>query len=340
MSKTIALAFIGDVMLGRGVNEEIDHRSPEIFWGDTLPILQSADAVIANLECAITTHEREWQRTPKTFYFRAGPKAVDVLKVANIKCVSLANNHSLDFEEEGLLDTFKYLNSGGIYHVGAGKNLAEARMPVVMDIGGLKVGIIGMTDNEPYFAASDHPGTNYLDINTEPHTLKFLEASVSSAKRAGAQIVILTLHWGPNMVLTPSRQFREFARAAIGFGAHIIHGHSAHVFQGVQAYKGGLIMYDTGDILDDYAIDPILRNDWSFIFLVEIHEGGIKGLRMIPVRLTYAQVNLASGKEFGQIRGRMKRLCEEFGTPAIDIPEGLEVVVEKTGQARLVEYGK
>jgi len=83
------VAFIGDVMLGRGVNEEIAYRPPEYFWGTTLPVLRSADAVIANLECAITNHEKEWQETPKAFYFRADPKAIDVLR---------------------------YLDSAGIYH--------------------------------------------------------------------------------------------------------------------------------------------------------------------------------------------------------------------------------
>ena len=73
MTKFVTLAFIGDVMLGRGVNEEIAQRSPESFWGNVLPILQGADAVIANLECAITQHTQKCSRTPKVFYFRAEP---------------------------------------------------------------------------------------------------------------------------------------------------------------------------------------------------------------------------------------------------------------------------
>ncbi|HBY94419.1 MAG TPA: poly-gamma-glutamate biosynthesis protein, partial [Chloroflexi bacterium] len=99
------LALVGDVMLGRGVAMEIERRPPESFWGDTLPMLRGADLVIGGLECAITTHRIPWTRTPKVFHFRAPPKAVDVLLASGIRCVPLANNHTLDFEEQGLLDT-------------------------------------------------------------------------------------------------------------------------------------------------------------------------------------------------------------------------------------------
>jgi len=72
-------------------------------------------------------------------------------------------------------------------------------------------------------------------------------------------------------------------------------------------------------------VDPDLRNDWSFIFLVEIDSEGPRLLRMVPVRLRYARVDLAKGEEFFEIRKRMRRLCEELGTAAVDRPEGLEV---------------
>ncbi|MCL5290980.1 MAG: CapA family protein [Actinobacteria bacterium] len=327
--KSATIAFVGDIMLGRGVNEEIGLRKPEEFWGNTLPLLRSADAVIANLECAITTHKREWQETPKAFYFRADPTALNVLNVANIKCVSLANNHTLDFEEEGLLDTLEHLDSAGIAHPGAGKDITDSRAPAIVDVAGLKVGVVGLTDNEPAFAAGpDRPGTNYLEIATDQSTLRLVESEIARAKQAGAKLVVITLHWGPNMVVSPPEHFRRFAHKVIDLGANIVHGHSAHIFQAVEAYKGGLIMYDTGDFLDDYAVDPFLRNDWSFIFLVEVGPDGVQRLRMIPVRLTYAKVDLAIGDELEAIRGRMWTLCEELKTPINKRPGGLELIIE------------
>ena len=97
----ITLALTGDVMLGRQVNRALRIVSPEQPWGDVLPLLLSADLRIVNLECAITDHEQPWARTPKVFHFRADPSAVEVLRAARVDGCSLANNHTLDFEERG-----------------------------------------------------------------------------------------------------------------------------------------------------------------------------------------------------------------------------------------------
>lgn len=326
MKESVTLAFVGDVMLGRQVNEEISRSSPESFWGNVLPILRRADGVIANLECAITEHTQECSRTPKVFHFRADPAAVKVLRAANIQCVSLANNHTLDFDEQGLLDTLHYLDEAGIRHVGAGRNKGEAVAPAIVDIAGLKVGLIGITDNEPSFAAgSARPGTYYMEIRPALNTLSLIEESVEQLRCAGVKLVILSAHWGPNMVLSPPPWFRNFAHAVVDCGVDVFHGHSAHLFQGVELYKHGLILYDTGDILDDYAVEPILRNDWSFVFLVELNAEGLHWLRMVPVRLHYARVELARGEEFSAICHRMRSLCVAFNTDTLQTREGLEV---------------
>ncbi|HEY9686261.1 MAG TPA: CapA family protein [Coleofasciculaceae cyanobacterium] len=323
--KTVRLAFLGDVMLGRCVNEEMPHHPPSYFWGDTLPLLQDTDAVFANLECAVTTHTRPWFRTPKVFHFRADPEAVEVLRVANIRCVSLANNHILDFEEEGLLDTLKHLDRAGIVHAGAGRHLAEAQAPVIVEVQGLKIGFLACTDNEPAFAATEaHPGTCYQEINLKSETMIRLGHEVAALREAGAAFIVLSLHWGPNMVQAPPPRFQTFARSAILHGVDLIHGHSAHVFQGIEFCNHGLILYDTGDFLDDYAVDPQLRNDWSFIFMIELKDGAMKHVQALPVRLGYACTNLATGEEAQAIRARMQRLCQPFGTQSDMTENGLE----------------
>lgn len=320
------IAFVGDVMLGRGVNAEIWQRPPEYAWGDTLPVLREADTVIANLECAITSHQGAWSGSPKTFFFRGEPRVVEVLQVGNIGCVSLANNHTLDFGERGLRDTVKYLSKAGIAYVGAGKNETEAAAPVVFSAGSFRVAMIALTDNEPPFAAGPRtPGTNYFDLSDEKKALDKLAIMMAAAGQSGADVTVLSLHWGPNMVTIPPEHFRRFARAAIDMGVDIVHGHSAHVFQGVERYQGGLILYDTGDFLDDYAIDPVYRNDWSFIFLVDVEIRGVSRLRMLPVRLAYAQVNMAEGADTRDIKDRMKVLSQEFETPLEETKEGLEL---------------
>lgn len=325
------LAFLGDVMLGRGVKDEIRHVSPESIWGTTLPVLRQADAVIANLECAMTSHTTRWSHTPKMFHFRADPAAVEALRAANVRCVSLANNHSLDFEEKGLLDTLAHLDAAGIAHAGAGQNLARAQAPAIVRLPELTLGIVAMTDNEPAFAATPRvAGTSYINIASGPPPGIALAGLASSCRERGADLAVLSLHWGPNMVTEPPQPFREFARAAIEAGFDLIHGHSAHLFQGVELYRGRPIFYDTGDFIDDYAVDRDLRNDWSFIFLVDVTRKQIERVRLIPVRLQYARVDLATRAEAEAICRRMTKMCAALGTRITSANERIEIACDET----------
>jgi poly-gamma-glutamate capsule biosynthesis protein CapA/YwtB (metallophosphatase superfamily) len=315
----ITLALTGDVMLGRQVNRALRIVSPEQPWGDVLPLLLSADLRIVNLECAITDHEQPWARTPKFFHFRADPSAVEVLQAARVNGCSLANNHTLDFEERGLLDTLRYLKVAGIRYAGADRSREQAAQPALLAARPAdrtsRVALLAFTDNEPPFAARpDRPGTNYLPVSLEPDVLRRVEAAVTAAREAGAKTVVFSNHWGPNMVQRPSALFRRFARAVVDRGADVYYGHSAHVFQGVEIYRGKPILYDTGDFIDDYAVDPRLRNDWSFMFKISLEGGEFRRLELSPVTLPYARVQLAKGSEQEAILDRMERLSGEMGT--------------------------
>jgi poly-gamma-glutamate capsule biosynthesis protein CapA/YwtB (metallophosphatase superfamily) len=308
----ITLALTGDVMLGRGVNETLRSVRPEDPWGDAMPLLGSADLRIINLECAITEHELPWSRTHKVFHFRADPVAVEVLGAARVDACSLANNHTLDFEERGLLDTLAHLEAAGIRYAGAGRTLEEAARPLLLDG---EVALVAFTDNEPPFAAGpDKPGTNYLPVSLEPEVLRRVEQAIEAARGAGARTVVFSNHWGPNMVERPRESFRRFARAVVDRGADLYYGHSAHVFHGVEIYRGKPILYDTGDFIDDYAVDPRMRNDRSFLFRVSMEDGDLLRLELYPVSLPYARVELARGGEREAILGRMVRLSAEMGT--------------------------
>ena len=313
----ITVALVGDVMLGRGVNEALRTLRPEQPWGDVLPLLDAADLRIINLECAITEHKWPWTRTPKVFHFRADPSAVEVLRAAHVDGCSLANNHTLDFEEQGLLDTLKHLETAGIPYAGAGRNREEAAQPALLEaqLGNVsRVALLAFTDNEPPFAAgSDRPGTNYLPVSLEPEVLSRVEAAVAAAREAEADTVIFSNHWGPNMVQRPPDLFRRFAHAVMDRGVDIYYGHSAHIFQGVEIYRGKPILYDTGDFIDDYAVDPKLRNDWSFLFRVSLEEGEFRRLELFPVVLHYARVVSATGAEREAIFDRMANLSREMG---------------------------
>lgn len=307
------VALTGDVMLGRVVNEALLRHGPAYPWGNVLPELHRADVRIVNLECVIARHGTPWERWPKVFHFRANPLAIDALKLAKIDCVVIANNHVLDYEEEAFLEMLDLLDAAGIARVGAGRNLEEARRPVVLQVQGLRLGVVAFTDNEPgWKATSSTPGTNYLPVSLE--SVPVLQEGMAQARAMGAELLIVSAHWGPNMRLRPSPAFREFAHALIEAGADVFHGHSAHVFQGIELWQGRPILYDCGEFVDDYAVDPVLRNDWGLLVGLEVEEKKARRLDLTPLLIGDCQVKLATGRDFEAIALRLGELSAEMGT--------------------------
>jgi poly-gamma-glutamate synthesis protein (capsule biosynthesis protein) len=141
-----------------------------------------------------------------------------------------------------------------------------------------------------------------------------IAAAIAAARGTGADIVVFSNHWGPNMRLRPSQGFREFARAVLDLGADVYYGHSAHLFQGIEIHGGKPILYDTGDFIDDYAVDPELRNDWSFVFRTEFDGRSLRRITLFPVALRYARTERAQGRERTEILDRMEKLSAEMGT--------------------------
>lgn len=304
------LACLGDVMLARGVSEVLATSPPAELWGDCLPPLSDADLRLANLECCVSDRGSPFQ-PPRTFEFRAIPKAIEVLKAAEIDVVTLANNHSLDFGEEALVDTLDRLDGAGIAHVGAGRNLKEAMRPAILKRAGLEVAFIAFTDNFPeYGATNDRPGTFYLDTRQSPPT--FLLSMIEEA--SGADLVAVTAHCGPNMVTAPSEHLKSWAHLLADQGAGLWFGHSAHLFHGVEFYKGTPVIYDGGDFLDDYAVDPVLRNDRSLLWILNKSKDGPAEIEAFPVQLEFARTRLARGEEAEWILERLRQLCAEMGT--------------------------
>lgn len=315
-SQGLTIAIAGDVMLGRLVNKTIAREGYSYPWGDLLPMLQEADLFLINLECVLTAHQRAWHDGEyKAFYFRAEPSVVETLKMGCVDFCSLSNNHSCDFGAKGMMETVEVLDRDGIAHAGAGFDLAAASEPAVLSSRGVRVSVVAFADYPPEWAASPaSPGFNYTPVSLDPRDFVKVEQALS-ATRQQADLVIFSIHWGPNMNPRPSDQFQQFAHRVIDAGADVFWGHSAHVVQGVEVYGGKPILYDTGDFLDDYAVDDLLRNDLSALFLLRVRPPAtVERIDLVPVLISDMQVSLAPERERASFIKRLALLCGEMGT--------------------------
>ncbi|MCI0590255.1 MAG: CapA family protein [Gammaproteobacteria bacterium] len=311
---SIRLAFAGDVMLGRLVNGVIHERGPAYIWGDTLPLLTATDATLVNLECVIAQSGKPF-RPERAFYFRAAPIAAKALTVAGIDYVSLSNNHAMDFQGSALLETIRHLDEQGIAHAGAGQDITAASQPAILKVKGKKLGVIAFADHfREYGAGSNSPGTNIIRVDSTEENFRLIEERIKSVKHLGADFIVFSIHWGPNMREAPTEEFIEFAHRVIDAGTDVFHGHSAHIFQGIELYKGKVILYDTGDLIDDYYVHPLLRNDQQLLFIVTISSDVIERIELVPLKIHNLQVNLAKDDDFTAIQRRIIKLSQRFGT--------------------------
>jgi poly-gamma-glutamate capsule biosynthesis protein CapA/YwtB (metallophosphatase superfamily) len=305
------LALAGDTMLGRKVVERLAVAPADaLFSEEVVAAAHEADVFVLNLECAISDRGRRWPDPRKPFFFRAPPVATEVLQLLGVDCVTLANNHALDFGAEALLDTFRNLSDAGIAWVGAGADEATARSPTILERGGSRIGVVGVTDHPRDFAAApDRPGVAYADLREGvPGWLLGAIGGVDT------EIVLVTPHWGPNMVSKPVAHVRKAAAAFRAAGATLVAGHSAHVFHAV----ADGVLYDLGDFIDDYATDAELRNDLGLLFLVSFDHATPTRVEAVPLALDFCHTRLADPDEAAWIGRRLRSACAVFGTDVIE----------------------
>lgn len=337
MAITIALG--GDTMLGRGVGEEITAaaahdacRLSGLFGEEVHRAFAGADVRVVNLECCVSRRGRTPDIPGHPFHFRAPPEAVGVLTGLGVDCVTLANNHAMDYGPDALNDTLEHLARGGVRTVGAGRDRRRARSPAVLTVRDTSVAVFGVTDHPAEYAAGEHsPGIAYAPLACG------VPAWLGRRIREAADrydVVLVTPHWGPNMTTAPPGYVREAADAFLDAGATLVAGHSAHVFHGVN----GPILYDLGDLVDDYARDEVLRNDLGLLWLVTIDDEDVK-VEALPLHLTYARTIRADPGQREWIKSRLARACDEF---AMEVTErdGFLIVTKKRASAPMTAPGR
>jgi len=313
MGLTIALG--GDTMLGRIVAETMRELGADYPLEAVAHVFHSADLGVVNLECAITSREERWTGQPKAFYFRADEAAAAALARAGVGAVNLANNHALDFGRAGLEDTIAALSRVGVACFGAGRTLDEAFGAAIIRVRDVGVGLLGFTDHPHDFAATANaPGVAVLDIERDrARSLARMTEAIATARARGAELIIVSAHWGPNYDDEPEPELVWFARGLVDSGADLVFGHSRHVFQGIEIYRGSPILYAAGDLVDDYYVGD-QGNDHALMFTVTFDGTTARRIDLHPCFIEHCRVVPAPPAVSSAIRARITRLCQALGT--------------------------
>jgi len=300
------------------VNGKINYPvSFDYIWGDALRELEKEkiDLRIINLETTITTSNNF---EPKGINYRMNPNNIDVLKTFKVNIACLANNHIMDFGEDGLLETIEILNKNGILTVGAGKNIDLAKQPVIIKYPKFKVLIFNYGDVSSgilfnWKAGGNKPGVNLIDINSDKikETIQQIKEERLKYKK-GNYFTIFSIHWGPNWGYEISKEEKEFAYRLIDeANVDIVFGHSSHHFKGIETYKNKVIIYGAGDFINDYeGIGEYeeFRGDLVLGYVVEIENNlQINKLILLPYKIKNFRLNYVNQEELNWIFNVLKR---------------------------------
>jgi len=256
--------FISDNYQG---HELIDKSVQELF--------EKADYRIVNLEAPITKDISKNKILKTRPHLRTSDNTtIPFLKQLRIDMVTLANNHILDYGENGLKDTFKALTKEQIAFVGAGNNIQEAAKPFTLEKEGLKIAILNFAENEWSIAENDKPGANPLDIIDNVNQIK--------AAKATHDKVICIIHGGHEYYHLPSPRMQKQYRFYAEQGADAVIGHHTHCISGNEVYKNVPIIYSLGNFL--FTMQSFYK-DWytGLVLEVEIKKGKIL-TQLHPVR--------------------------------------------------------
>ncbi len=299
----ITISAVGDVTLGDDVNFSplnsfstvATMNDDSYFFANVVSVLGKDDITFANFEGTLTT---QGTRADKQFAFRGDPSYTQILKDGSVEVVTLANNHSSDYGEVSLTDTEQYLTQAGIDYV-TGDTID------VREVNGIKVGLIGIYTLNDGAAKADQ-----------------VASTITAAKNAGAQIVVVAFHWGEEGADTPTDIQKSLAHTAIDHGADLVVGHHPHVLQGIEQYNGKYIAYSLGNFCFGGNSNPVDMDTMIFQQTFTITGSGemSSAVQVIPCSISSDtswnnyQPTIASGEEAQRIMTKINERSAAFGT--------------------------
>ncbi len=352
-ARPVTLFLAGDVMTGRGIDQVLSNPGdPRLFepyvtsagqyvslaeeasgpiprpadfayvWGDALDALAAhrPDLRVINLETAVTAND---EPATKGINYRMHPENAPVLEAAGIDCCVLANNHVLDWGTAGLGETLETLAAAGIAATGAGRDCTAAEAPAVLPVrSGSRVlvfayGVPTSGIPESWAATRRRPGVNFLpDLSAV--TLRRVADGIAAARRPG-DIVLASIHWGPNWGYEVPEAQVSFARGLVEeAGVDIVHGHSSHHPKAIEVYRDRPILYGCGDFLNDYegiGGHEAYRPDLTLMYLPRVRAtAGLAGMTMVPFRIRRFRLERASEPDAAWLRDRLDNESRRFGT--------------------------
>ena len=303
---TFTITFAGDILMdpGYSAGDALTKRGAEgSFDEETLSIMRDADLFVVNNEFAFTSRGTA---VSKQYNFRADPKNAQILKDMGADLVTLGNNHTYDYGEEGLLDTLDTLKAAGVPYIGAGKDLEEASAPAVYTIGGFRISLVNaesilFNSNPPAQCALEgKPGT------FDCYRPEMLFEAVRKAK-AESDYCIAVLHWGSEGKSTPNEKQLTLSRGAAEAGADLIIGGHPHVLQTIGRVGAVPVVYSLGNYLfhsgtyDTGVIQAVFRPS----------EKHLESLRFVPMQCRNMKVFTLSGSEKERLLKYMRSLSPE-----------------------------
>lgn len=307
--KKITIDFVGDINLDpTWYTMELANRNGGIascISEEIFDELQSADITMVNNEFCFT---RETQtQEGKAYSFKADPAQVDALDLFGADIVSLANNHTCDYGEAGLLETMDTLKEKGIVYSGAGRNLDEASAVQYFVTGGRKIAFVSATEIERFYHFTKKAGENTPGVIKTQQEETVL-AEIAEA-RANSDYVIMFVHWGAEGKIKQDDDQRALAQKYAEAGVDAIIGSHPHRLQGVEFIGDVPVVYSLGNFW--FSTGTL----YATIGQIEIDENGSLALRLLPCMQRSKRTRLLTKEED----------CKNFYQYVADVSENVQI---------------